>query len=117
MQWKIEYYETAEGKSPIKEFIDSLSEEGQAKYIFITKLLKEYGIQVKEPYVRQITGHKKLYKIIIKDKTGISRILYFAHTGRKFILLHGFIKKTDKTPLREIEIAAKRMTDYVFREV
>ena len=117
MQWKVEYYKTTEGKSPVKDFIDSLSNEGQAKYIFITKLLKEYGIHVREPYVRQITGHKKLYEIRIKDKTGISRILYFAHTGRKFILLHGFIKKTAKTPLREIEIAEKRMTDYVFREV
>lgn len=117
MNWTIEYYVTVEGRCPVKEFIDSLSEEGQAKHIFITKLLKEYGIQVREPYVRQITGHKKLYEIRIKDKTGISRILYFAHSGRKFILLHGFIKKTDKTPLREIEIAEKRMTDYVFREV
>jgi phage-related protein len=117
VNWTIEYYVTVEGRCPVKEFIDSLSEEGQAKYIFITKLLKEYGIQVKEPYVRQITGHRKLYEIRIKDKTSISRILYFAHTGRKFILLHGFIKKTDKTPSKEIEIAEKKMTDYVFREV
>lgn len=116
MNWTIEYYVTVEGKCPVKEFIDSLSEEGQAKYIFITKLLKEYGIHVKEPYVRQITGHKKLYEIRIKDKTGISRILYFAYTGKKFVLLHGFIKKTDRTPSKEIEIAEKRMTDYIFRE-
>jgi hypothetical protein len=47
VNWTIEYYVTVEGRCPVKEFIDSLSEEGQAKYIFITKLLKEYGIQVK----------------------------------------------------------------------
>ena len=117
MLWQIEYYSTADGMSPVKEFIDSLSEEGQAKYIFITKLLKEYSIHVREPYVKQITGHKKLYEIRIKEKSGISRILYFAHTGRKFILLHGFIKKTDKTPIKEIDIAEKRMRDYLFREV
>jgi phage-related protein len=53
----------------------------------------------------------------IKEKTGISRILYFTHAGRKFILLHGFAKKTNKTPRREIEIAEERMKDYLSREV
>jgi phage-related protein len=117
MDWTIEYYMTREGKSPVKEFVDSLSAEGQAKYIFITRLLKEYGIHVKEPYVRQITGHKKLYEIRIKDKSGISRILYFAHSGKKFVLLHGFIKKTDKTPAKEVDIAEQKMKEYLSREV
>lgn len=117
MDWTIEYYVTPEGKCPIQEFINSLSAEGQAKYIFITRLLTEYGIHVKEPYVRQITGHKKLYELRIKGPSGISRILYFAHTGRKFVLLHGFIKKTDKTPAKEIDIAEQRMKDYLSREV
>jgi|WetSurSiteA1Bulk_404760.scaffolds.fasta_scaffold124058_2 phage-related protein len=117
MDWTIEYYVTREGKTPVKEFIDSLSAEGQAKYIFITRLLQEYGIHVKEPYVRQITGHKKLYEIRIKEKSGISRILYFAHTGKKFVLLQGFIKKTDKTPANEIDIAEQRMKEYLSREV
>jgi phage-related protein len=53
----------------------------------------------------------------IKDKTGISRILYFTHTGKKFVLLHGFTKKTNKTPQREIEIAEERMKDYLSQEV
>ena len=51
------------------------------------------AFKLKESYVGQITGHRKLYEIRIKDKTSISRILYFAHTGRKFVLLHGFIKR------------------------
>lgn len=116
MEWGIEYYFTKKGECPVKEFVDALSPEGQAKYIFITKLLKEYGINVKEPYVKQITGHRKLFEIRIKDKTGISRILYFTHTSKKFVLLHGFTKKTDKTPQREIEIAELRMKDYLLRE-
>ncbi|MBI5199422.1 MAG: type II toxin-antitoxin system RelE/ParE family toxin [Nitrospirae bacterium] len=116
MSWAIEYYVTSSGRCPVKEFIDSLSDEGQAKYIFITRLLKEYGVAVKEPYVKQIAGHRKLFELRIKDKSGISRILYFAHTGRKFILLHGFTKKTDKTLKKEIEIAERRMKDYLSRE-
>ena len=116
MEWSIEYYFTEQGRCPIKEFIDSLSPQGKAKYIFITRLLKEYGLNVREPYVKQITGHRKLFEIRIKDRSGISRILYFVHTGRKFILLHGFVKKTEKTPQREIIIAEQRMKDYISRE-
>jgi phage-related protein len=117
MSWEIEYYFSINNKCPVKEFIDSLSPEGQAKYIFITRLIKEYGINVKEPYVKQIAGHRKLFEIRLKDRSGISRILYFAHTGRKLMLLHGFTKKTDKTPKREIDIAEQRMKDYLSREV
>ena len=67
--------------------------------------------------MKQLTGRKKLFEIRIKDKTGINRILYFTHTGKKFVLLHGFTKKTDKTPQREIETAEERMKDYLSREV
>jgi phage-related protein len=115
MQWEIEYYETAEKKSPVKEFIDSLSPESKAKYVFVSDLLEEHGIVVKEPYVKPITGYRKLFEIRIKDKANIHRILYFAFTGRKFILLHGFTKKTERTPIREIEIAVKRMEDFLAR--
>ena len=117
MQWAIEYYETTDGRCPVREFVDGLSPEGQAKYIFITRLLTEYGVLVREPYVKRLTGRKKLFEIRIKDKTGISRILYFTHTGKKLVLLHGFTKKTDKTPQREIETAEERMKDYLSREV
>jgi len=116
MQWEIEYYETTEKKSPAKEFIDSLSPESKAKYIFIADLLEEYGIVVKEPYVKPIAGRRKLFEIRIKDKANIHRILYFAFTGKKFVLLHGFTKKTEKTPAREIEIAARRMEEYLSRK-
>lgn len=115
MQWQIEYYKTIEGKSPVKEFIYSLSPESKAKYIFIADLLEEYGIVVKEPYVKPITGHRKLFEIRIKDKANIHRILYFAFTGKKFVLLHGFTKKTEKTPGREIKIAVKRMEEFLSR--
>lgn len=117
MSWEIEYYVTNSGNCPVKEFVDSLSPEGKARYIFITKLMKDYGINVREPYVKQITGHRKLFEIRLKDRSGISRILYFAHTGRKLVLLHGFTKKTDKTPKKEIETAEQRMKDYIAREV
>lgn len=45
MEWSLEYYTSDSGKSTVKEFIDSLSPESKAKYIFIADLLTEYGLK------------------------------------------------------------------------
>lgn len=116
MDWVIEYYVTDNGKYPVKEFVDSLSPEGKAKYIFISDLLEQYGIAVREPYVKAIKGRKKLFEMRIKDKSNIHRIIYFVFTGKTLILLHGFTKKTQRTPAREMGIAEKRMKDYLTRK-
>ncbi len=76
-------------------------------------LLSDQGVLLKEPYTRQIRG--KIRELRVKDHLGHIRVLYFTVTGRRFVLLHGFLKKTDKTPEREIEIAEKRMNDYLQR--
>jgi phage-related protein len=116
MQWSIDYYVSENGKSPVKDFIDSLSPESKAKFIFIADLLAEYGLNVREPYVKPITGSRKLFEIRMKDRQNIHRIFYFAFTGRRLVLLHGFTKKTSKTPPREIEIAESRMKDFLARK-
>lgn len=86
----------------------------RAKAIKLIDLLSEYGVLLKEPYTKQLRG--KIRELRIKDSQGAVRILYFTFTGKRFILLHGFIKKTDKTPEREIEIAEKRMNDFIHRQ-
>jgi len=116
MNWSIEYFVSDSGRSPVKEFIDALSPDSKAKFIFIADLLAEYGMTVREPYVKPISGTRKLFEVRIKDKQNIHRIFYFAYTGRKLILLHGFTKKTDKTPQREIGTAEKRMKEYLSRK-
>ncbi len=68
MQWSLEYYISDTGKCPVKEFIDSLSAESRAKYIFIADLLSEYGSNVREPYVKSVAGSRKLFEMRIKDR-------------------------------------------------
>ncbi len=114
MDWTVEYYKDAEYKEPAADFIDNLSDETRAKVFRVIKLLKDYGVLLKEPYTRQVKG--KIRELRIKDRQGAIRILYFTFTGRRFILLHGFTKKTDKTPVNEIEIAEKRMYDFLQKE-
>lgn len=113
MEWIVEYYRDREGKEPAANFIDALSNEARAKVFRIIKLLRDYGVLLKEPYTKQIKG--KIRELRIRDNQGAIRILYFTYTGKRFILLHGFIKKTNKTPSREIELAEKRMDDFIQR--
>lgn len=114
MNWTIEYYRDSENKDPIKEFVDGLPEKVQAQVIGKIELLAKYGVLLKEPYTRHIRG--KIWEMRIMVSKGYIRILYFSYTGRRFVLLNAFLKKTDKTPPAEIDIAEKRMQDFLNRQ-
>ncbi len=73
--------------------------------------LETFGIELKEPFVKYIGD--KLFELRAKDPEGIYRVLYFAAAERRFIMLHGFTKKTQKTPRKEIEIALKRKKEFL----
>lgn len=115
MDWIIDYYKDAHGNELVKEFFNSLASPAKAKAMRLIKKLAEQGVLLKEPFTRR--GRGKIRELRIKDVQGDIRILYFTYTGRRFILPHGFIKKTDKTPEKEIEPAEKRMNDYIKRHV
>jgi len=113
MKWTIEFYKDVNGNEPVADFIDSLDKEGQAKITRYINLLSNLGVLLKEPYTRQIEG--KIREIRTTSRTGEIRILYFTYTGKRFFLLHGLIKKTNKTPAGDIKIAEKRMEDFMRR--
>ncbi len=111
--WEIEFYRDKSGQEPLAEFLNGLPIKTRVKVVRLIDLLSEHGVLLKEPYTRQIRG--KIRELRIKDSFGHIRVFYFTFTGRRFVLLHGFLKKTDKTPEREIDIAEKRMNDYLER--
>ncbi len=114
MHWSVEYYKDGKDNEPVADFIDALPHSTRAKVFRIIDLLAQNGVLLKEPYTRQVKG--KIRELRIKDSQGAIRVLYFTYTGRRFILLHSFLKKTDKTPRKEIEIAEKRMKDFIDRQ-
>lgn len=97
------FYQDQHGKSDVLEFISSLPVVERAKIDFVLRLLKIYGLALKMPYARQLEG--KLWEL----RPGSTRLLYFAYIRQQFVVLHGFRKKTNKTPRREIELARNRM--------
>ena len=84
----------------------------KARIMRIIDMLTAHGPQhVREPYVKHIEGHRKLFEIRANGKDGIARVFYCTISEQRLILLHGFLKKSRKTPRREIDIAVKRMQE------
>jgi phage-related protein len=88
----------------------ALPADMQARFLRIADLLSEFGPQqVGMPYVRPLGG--KLWEIRLSGRSGIGRILFAAATGRRLVLLHAFIKKTQRTPQRALALAQRRLRE------
>ena len=116
MSWKVDFYEDKHGRSPVWEFIFSLPEKHQAKIVRALDLLEVFGLSLGMPHVRGLKGHRKLWELRVQVAKSAYRVFYFAHTGRHFVMLHAFLKKTRKTPRQEIAIAERRMKDLLEQE-
>ncbi|MGH9470188.1 MAG: type II toxin-antitoxin system RelE/ParE family toxin [Terriglobia bacterium] len=87
--------------------IEALPADMRARLSRITLLIEEMGLEhVGEPHVKHIEG--RLWEMRLKGRSGISRALYVTATGRRVVIVRVFVKKTEKTPLREIELALAR---------
>ncbi|HBQ50816.1 hypothetical protein A3B42_03275 [Candidatus Daviesbacteria bacterium RIFCSPLOWO2_01_FULL_38_10] len=108
--WKVELYETARSEKPVEKFIDSLEAKARLKVARAIELLQEFGLEGGYPHVKKLTGSDLWeYRILGSDNI---RIFYVATPGKIFLLLHGFKKKKQKTPTKEIRIAKERLQEY-----
>ena len=79
----------------------------QARFVHIAEMLQEFGPQaVGLPHVRFLQDN--LWEMRLKGRDGIARAIYIAQAGKKLVVLHVFIKKTQKTPRRAIQTAKAR---------
>jgi phage-related protein len=72
--------------------------------------MEVHGPDLGMPHTRAIGDG--LFELRLKAAEGIVRVLYCTMAGRKIVMLHQFIKKTDKTPPRELETARRRMKEF-----
>jgi len=91
--------------------LEALPVDQQARFTRTRLLIEEHGIeQLHFPLVRHLEG--ELWEIRLKGRAGISRALYVVRIGRRVIVVRVFVKKTEKTPRREIELALKRAKEF-----
>lgn len=115
--YQIVFYKDEHGKNSIMEELERLrSKKDKNSRINLTKTediinkLKIYGLSLGMPYIRKINDE------IWEMRPLRNRILFFSYKNEKFVLLHSFIKKTQKTPKREIQRAMKEMNNYISEE-
>jgi phage-related protein len=94
----------------VDEEVMALPADMRARLSRIAELIAITGLEnVREPHIKPIDG--QLWEIRLKGKDDISRALYVTARPKRVVILRVFIKKTEKTPRREIEIALKRAKD------
>ena len=114
MHFDVEFYEKSTGKQPARDFLLSLDIKMRAKMTMLIKILEENGYELREPYSKYLS--EGIFELRAKFGSNISRVLYFFYIDQKIILTNGFVKKTKKTPSKEIELAKKYRKDYLQRK-
>jgi len=118
MEYKVDMYEKEGGKIPVLDFIQSLEAKKQAKIAREIDLLEKFGNELHFPHVDTIKGekYKGLWELRTEFASNIFRIFFFLPAINNAVLLHGIVKKKQKTPKKELDVALERMKDYVRRK-
>ena len=103
MSWTVLFVsETAEAE------VRALDLDLQAHFARLTDLFRDKGLAaMREPYAKHLTG--KLWELRLKGRSSIARSIYVTASGQRVVMLRTFVKKTEKTPPRELKIAQARM--------
>jgi len=102
------FFETENGKQPVREFIKKLSKEDQKEVGADIRVVQD-NFPIGLPLVGKLKPELWEIRSFIKD--GINRV-FFTFLNKKIILLHAFVKKTQKTPLKEIDVAIERLKEF-----
>ena len=102
VRWMVETLDMVDGE------IEALPPALQARLLRLMEAVENVGLEnLRGPHVRHIEG--KLWELRAKASEGIARGLYVTMTGRRVVILHVFVKKSQKTPVNALEIARGRM--------
>ncbi len=113
MPYRIVFYKDRKGRQPVKDFIDKLSSSSNKDARVNLKKVSSYieylsneGLAGGEPYMKHLRGE------IWELRPFRNRVLFASLVDDGFVLLHVFMKKTQKTPQEEIEKAERELKDY-----
>lgn len=111
---EIIFYKDRKGNEPVAEYIEELAQKQDKdsriklnKIRMCLRVLNEYGTQAGEPYIKHLDGE------IWELRPLSDRILFVAWHHGSYVLLHCFTKKTQKTPIREIEKAKRELAEMI----
>ncbi|MBI3934860.1 MAG: type II toxin-antitoxin system RelE/ParE family toxin [Acidobacteria bacterium] len=104
MNWRVSFY-----SARLQDEILALPAGFVARFLWYAERMQVYGPDLGMPHTRAMGDG--LFELRLKAAEGIARVFYCAVVGRKIVMLHEFIKKTGRTPPKELEIARRRMKE------
>ena len=110
-EFKVAFYKNNKGERPVAVYLAKIRKKEKAKVIKYIEFLRLNKGYLDEPYSKHIKG--KIRELRVDFSRNRHRIFYFAFFGRKIILLHAFLKKTSKTPAKEIGKAEENFQDVI----
>ncbi len=110
-RWEVDDYRGPHGARPVKAFLDGLSAAAKAKVYAALEMLATEGHRLRLPHSRGLGDG--LFEIRIQHAEGPFRIIYCFQSGRKVLLLHGFVKRTEQIPAQDLDLAKKRKPNWL----
>jgi len=104
MKWEISYYSES-----LQQELMALPAGIQARYIHLTERMITYGANLGMPHTKAIKNG--LFELRMKSKEGIGRVFYCTLVNKRIVMLHSFVKKSQKTPTNDIRLATSRMRE------
>ncbi len=102
IKWTVETLNDA-----VDQELEALPADMRARFIRVVELIETFGLEhVGPPHVKHLEG--ALWEMRLWGKAGIARVVYVTVTGRRVVVVRVFVKKTQKTPRREINLALER---------
>jgi phage-related protein len=111
----VNFYTTEDGKNPVIEFLNSLTAKQAQKVTWVLQLIEELEI-VPTSYLKKLVNTEQIWEVRAQVGNNIFRLLGFFDGDNLVVLNHGFQKKTQKTPSKEIKLAEQRRKDYLQRK-
>ena len=109
------FYKTSNNRSPIEEFLDTLSFRQAQKVVWVLNLIEELDI-VPGQYFQKMINTDDLWETRVKIYSNIFRLLGFFDGSKLVVMSHAFQKKAQKTPRQAIRLAEERKRDYFKRK-
>ncbi len=104
MNWKIDFYNAS-----VEEDILKMPPKIQARMLQLLELIEKHGANLGSPHTEAMGNG--LFEVRAKAQEGIGRSLYCYMKGRNIMILHAFVKKSNKTPTQDLNLAKKRQAE------
>jgi phage-related protein len=107
--FRLFYFTTASGKKPVADFLDDQGRKEKEKVIEVIRYFAEYEFHLPTRYLRRMSGIKRLWELRTKYQNKQYRIFVAKLADHEAVLLHAIVKKTDRTPTTDIQVAEERL--------